>query len=450
MNMAFYFENSTIFWQCFIYLFCICNGAHALLQCWFLHRFTGAADKKWHYFAYLFVNYGISVLEVEMGFPVLNVILSILQSWCFLQLVLRQSFSNSVITSLVQTTVMAVAEMIMGPILSVCLFFTKDNRSVFTALNMISAAAMVLIVYFVFAFLIRHAPLKKSSYEKSLMLYFLPLLFLLGLTAIYSQINAQMEIGAHGVWSDRTVNVGLLDGQAVLLSCLSVAYIGIGGYGFHKAAGYHLMEKQKLQAEQQLSFQRQYAVEAEMRYEQTRSFRHDLKNHLTVLKGLLEKRDMEHAAAYLGQIDEISKSLCFQVRTGNRAVDVLLSDKLALAKKAGIQVQCDVTLSQVRGVEDVDLCVILGNALDNALKACLHQSEGMAWIDLKADSNRGFLLIDVMNSRDPTMDDPQGSGIGIPNMEAVALKYGGMVQTQSMPEKFILTVLLNLSSRSEN
>ena len=76
--------------------------------------------------------------------------------------------------------------------------------------------------------------------------------------------------------------------------------------------------------------QKIYIAEAQVRYKQTSSFRHDVKNHLSVLDGLLRGGRLEEGRAYLKKLRAVSESLSFPYQTGNAMVDILLGEKLGL------------------------------------------------------------------------------------------------------------------------
>lgn len=85
--------------------------------------------------------------------------------------------------------------------------------------------------------------------------------------------------------------------------------------------------------EQAAQAQKTYIAEAQTRYEQTKAFRHDIANHLSVLDGLLNSGKLDEGRAYLRELKTASASLSFPYQTGNPVVDILLSEKLGLAKE---------------------------------------------------------------------------------------------------------------------
>ncbi len=187
--------------------------------------------------------------------------------------------------------------------------------------------------------------------------------------------------------------------------------------------------------------QKVYIAEAQARYEQTKSFRHDIKNHLSLLDGLLRSGDLEEGRAYLKKLEAVSEALSFPYQTGNPVVDILLGEKLGLAKEIAAEVS--LLLPKPCGLDDFDLCVLFANALDNAITAC-RSSDGAKAIRISGKQQGDFYMLTFENT---CSDDPlPPAGTGLSNIEAVAEKYHGAVLTEKNGRQFYLSVLLNISS----
>ncbi len=186
--------------------------------------------------------------------------------------------------------------------------------------------------------------------------------------------------------------------------------------------------------------QKVYITEAQARYEQTKSFRHDIKNHLSVLDGLLKSGKLEEGREYLKKLETVSEALSFPYQTGNPVVDILLGEKLGLAKEIAAEVS--LVLPKPCGIDDFDLCVLFANALDNAIAAC-RSSDGAKAIRISGKQQGDFYMLTFENT---CSDDPlPPAGTGRSNIEAVAEKYHGAVLTEKNGKQFYLSVLLNIS-----
>jgi hypothetical protein len=186
--------------------------------------------------------------------------------------------------------------------------------------------------------------------------------------------------------------------------------------------------------------QKVYITEAQARYEQTRSFRHDIKNHLSVLDGLLRSGKLEEGREYLKKLEAVSEALSFPYQTGNPVVDILLGEKLGLAKE--IVSEVSLVLPKPCGIDDFDLCVLFANALDNAIAAC-RAHDGAKAIRISGKQQGDFYMLTFENTCSDAPLPPAGTGLS--NIKAVAEKYHGALLTEKNGQRFYLSVLLNAS-----
>ena len=192
--------------------------------------------------------------------------------------------------------------------------------------------------------------------------------------------------------------------------------------------------------EQATRTQKNYIAEAQRRYEQTKAFRHDIANHLSVLNGLLNNGELDESKAYLNKLKTVSTSLSFPYQTGNPVVDILLSEKLGLAKE--ITAEVSLLLPRPCGMDDFDLCVIFANALDNAINAC-QSATGTKFIRISGERQGDFYMLAFENT---CSDEPlPPAGTGLSNIKSVAEKYHGATLAEKVGQRFSLNVLLNIS-----
>lgn len=197
--------------------------------------------------------------------------------------------------------------------------------------------------------------------------------------------------------------------------------------------------------------QKTYVAEAKARYRQTRAFRHDIKNHLSVLSGLLANGKPDEASLYLQSLNIASDSLSFPYQTGNSAADILLGEKLALAEADGIAAEVSLTLPDTLKIDDFDLCVIFANALDNAVTAC-KSFDGEKSIHVFGGRQGDFYMLEFKNTcpENSFPDGPAPAGVGLSNIRTVAEKYHGAMLAEKHGTRFTLNVLLNISLHPED
>ena len=126
-----------------------------------------------------------------------------------------------------------------------------------------------------------------------------------------------------------------------------------------------------------------------------RGYKHDFHHHLQTLKGQLEAGQVQRALDYISQLDESLRGLDALLKTGNITVDAILSSKIAQAKAQGVSVTVQASLPEKLLLTDMELSILLGNLLDNAIEAC-REAEGEKFLrltlSLKGNMLYGYLL----------------------------------------------------------
>ncbi|MCI8478738.1 MAG: GHKL domain-containing protein [Oscillospiraceae bacterium] len=162
---------------------------------------------------------------------------------------------------------------------------------------------------------------------------------------------------------------------------------------------------------------------AEGRKEAWASFRHDLNNHLLVLSGLIAGEHYSAAAHYADRLYRRCGAV-FPLSTGSPALDALLGEKLGAAQRAGIQVTCQVHLPDGLLVDELDLCALFANLIDNALTAC-QTVLGPRQLSLQTNAQARCLVLTVVNTADCTQ--PIQAGTGLRTVQRIAEEYQGTV-----------------------
>ena len=138
--------------------------------------------------------------------------------------------------------------------------------------------------------------------------------------------------------------------------------------------------------------------------------------------------------------------------TGNKTVDALLYQKRKQAEEEKIKWECDVQMPKTCCINEFDLCVLLGNILDNALEACGRmQQEECRFIKIQAKAVKKCFLIEVKNSMDRTemfakgftrKGDSQEHGIGLLNVGDVVHGYHGVMNVEAKNGIFVISILM--------
>lgn len=187
------------------------------------------------------------------------------------------------------------------------------------------------------------------------------------------------------------------------------------------------------QAEQQMQAQLKHMDEIILRQNELRAFRHDINNQLTALSGYLDAGDLAGSRQYLAGISDHFKSASLAINTGNNALDAILSAKRALAENHGIRFTSKLRVQENLPIAPEDLCIIFGNALDNAIEACDRlpaDAERAISLHLLQDAHTlTCIVINTAPSRRSasfvtSKTDKAQHGFGLNNIREALDKYG--------------------------
>lgn len=198
-----------------------------------------------------------------------------------------------------------------------------------------------------------------------------------------------------------------------------------------------------------------HSEEVENMYRQTRGWRHDLKTHIQTMKAHLALGEYDRLEEYLNELDADLAEVDKIVKTGNVRIDALLNSKLSLAQARGIPVEAKAIVPHSLPLSEVDLGIIVGNLMDNAMEACLKiEEEEKRFLRVYIDVLKGQLYIYVMNSvgEKPqkrgrlylTTKDSRNHGFGLMRMDRVVAKYHGYLDRQNEEGVFATEVMLPL------
>lgn len=151
-----------------------------------------------------------------------------------------------------------------------------------------------------------------------------------------------------------------------------------------------IIELQTEQAERHLN-------EVRSIHKEMRGFKHDFHNHLQTLRGQLEAGNYARALAYIDELDARLGAIDTLLKTGNASADAILSSKIAQARAAGVQVTVKASVPESMALDDVELSIVLGNLLDNAIEACREVS-GERFIRLFMSVKGRMLYFSMLNS----------------------------------------------------
>lgn len=180
----------------------------------------------------------------------------------------------------------------------------------------------------------------------------------------------------------------------------------------------------------------------------TRAYRHDLRHHLQYLDACLENGQIDQARKYIRSIDAEIEASRLTVYCENEAANLILSAFAARAKNQDVSLSIHAQLPHVLPIAESDLCVLLSNALENALHACAGLEHGSIVVQTYVQSEKFFLQVvndcpgPVQFNRGVPVTDRPGHGVGVRSICAIVERYGGMYSFSVQNGHFALRLSL--------
>lgn len=198
-----------------------------------------------------------------------------------------------------------------------------------------------------------------------------------------------------------------------------------------------------------------HCEEVENMYRQTRAWRHDYHNHIQTMKAHLTMGNLDRLGQYLDHLDEDLTSVDTVIKTGNVMIDAILNSKISLARNRNISIDAKAIVPKELNVSEVDLSLIIGNLMDNAMEACMKISDpAHRFIRVYIDILKGQLYIYVMNSVGDTpkrfgkiylsTKDSKNHGFGLMRIDKVVERCHGYLDRQDEEGVFVTEVMLPL------
>lgn len=224
-----------------------------------------------------------------------------------------------------------------------------------------------------------------------------------------------------------------------LISSIILAFANIAVFYIIDKLNELIETKEKLLfAELHINNQVLHYQELNKHQNELKMFRHDIKNRLLSLMALLKDGKSDKALqimeSNLNWLDEMNNNI---VNSGNPVIDAILQAKLHAAKDKNISLKTSTKLAEEIAIDELELGIVLGNALDNAIEAVEKNIENdKKYITLNLMSTDDRISISVSNPVEKDIDtkrlitskaDKGKHGYGIKSIKAIAQKYDGIV-----------------------
>lgn len=187
-------------------------------------------------------------------------------------------------------------------------------------------------------------------------------------------------------------------------------------------------------------------------YKEMIGWRHDMRNHVNTVLGLIERNASNEAIEYIKEVDKRTSDFEKIRYTDNVALDSILTSKINLAKEKGINVKLELNISCEIKLTNIEICTLLGNLLDNSIEAC-EKLEKDKIIDLKMLAQEDKLIIKIKNNTNGKVNNENGvfkttktsgiHGIGLSQINDIIKKYNGYIKRSHENNVFNTNIMIN-------
>ena len=194
----------------------------------------------------------------------------------------------------------------------------------------------------------------------------------------------------------------------------------------------------------QINIQIDNFMKTEQLNKSIREFKHDYKNHMICIQGLLQHNKIKEAQEYISKIAEHKEIIEKSYNSGNHIADILLNEKNVLAQKHNCKIKFDGIISN--NISAFNICTILSNALDNAIEACAKKDiEDTIIIEVKAALTQNIQSLIIKNPNDQELKNEKTSksdkinhGFGLYNIKKTITQLGGRMNISQKVPFFVL------------
>ena len=212
--------------------------------------------------------------------------------------------------------------------------------------------------------------------------------------------------------------------------------------------------------EERLSEMEEHVQEIERLYEGMRGMKHDMKNYIADIEGILGKEETLSEKSKLA-VANYMEGLCISLeeldmkyKTGNPVTDTVINRYLHKAEKKGANIQCDFLYPKAFSIDSFDISILLNNGLENAVEA-LEGCNGDLYLSVSSYVKGNMFFVEIKNSFggallykeegegfSTTKKETEYHGYGMKNMQKAVEKYYGKMEYKAEDGCFLLTAML--------
>lgn len=398
-------------------------AVQAVVQSLVLRRTFPRRANLWLVILFTALNFAAAVIPLPLyiGLPVSIVIVLLL-----VRLGLGGNWSEALFYSILSSEIMWLSFGLFDSLLSILAAFsdipgTYAGGMVFLAMGHL----LSLVAYWIISGAAFRIIRNERAELQSIMIILTPLVLIFVVEVyivkvIYGMANTSSAING---------NI-----EVLLVQFLGVASVFCVLLSYKKCVDNFRMREKISLYDRERHYSEQYANDIKAYYNAAKSIRHDFKNHILVIGELLRKEQYQDAASYISKLNKTCEKSELNFHMGCFILDIIFTEKLS-----GIADKVTINCAAVPEIDEIDLCTIFSNAIDNAVHAVSKLPDDEKFIAISTKRRGEMLLIEIENSYD---GEPFEKGTGIENMISAAEKYGGTAKITTDGNRFVLKMIL--------
>lgn len=387
---------------------------------------------KWKPLSYIIVALAV-VIHLVFGFslpllpvpgltPLLVFILSILLQWAIFNCSINRVLFNSVAAYATQNLAVNIRDIIMS--------FCKFGGWGRFILRIFLTAAVYAFAYFVYARKVRRKEFNVGYWR----------LYVISFLSVFTSCTMFAILRRSG-------NLSLYTNAVLAICCLLAL-----SYQFSTFKNANL-DKETFTLERLLYYEQKRHEMTQETVDTINIKCHDLKKQVIALKELLGDK----AEAVLGDTEKAISAYDDMVNTGNKNLDLIVSEEKNYCRKYGVVINVMADGAQLDFMEPADIYSLFSNALSNAVESVMNEQEGLRNVDLDVHLNGEYVCIKVTNVCTRQVKFANGlpvtnkankmyHGYGMKSMEYIVDKYGGNMVVTFEDNLFTVKIIIKKPS----
>ncbi len=261
-----------------------------------------------------------------------------------------------------------------------------------------------------------------------------------------------MSIIVFSIFAQKTWVLPIL---VVVMIAVSLIVDGLLMHAYKGSKDADRLERQIAQIQTKRAQEQIYVRQAEEKLRKLQEEEAEFEEKIRQISARVQEgKDLQNVSEEIAEAGEDLKRMRIDKYCQNSMINTMLVLKRREAEARRITVRIAAEVPEAVGMDDVDLCSVMGNLLDNAIEACDKLPDDK-WIDIKIGMRAGYLFVVVENRFDgilrekngellTTKADGENHGYGTKILRQIAKKYQGEASFTTAQDVFTARMMLQI------